>query len=147
MFSINLAGTVCCFFLFLQQHWLQIARVDQRLLFFLRHFSYMQLKVKQIFFFSHGTVEMWQRESRLCWHPHSLSYATLQKLKQLFMASLGVVYWTEHLELVTPKTLRACIKYGKLGSMQNFQMGKSSSMCSWERDVNSIPEKVNDAQT
>lgn len=41
----------------------------------------------------------------------------------------------------------ACILYGKLGSMQNFQMGKSSSMCSSERDVNSIPEKVNDALT
>lgn len=38
-------------------------------------------------------------------------------------------------------------KYGKLGSMQNFQMGNSSSMYSWEGDVNSNPEKVNDALT
>lgn len=80
-------------------------------------------------------------------HLHSLSYAPLQKIKQLFMASLGVVTQTEHSELAALKNLSACTKYGKLGSMQNFQMGKSSSMCSWERDVNSIPEKVNDALT
>lgn len=80
-------------------------------------------------------------------HLHSLSYAPLQKIKQLFMASLGVVTQTEHSELAALKNLSACTEYGKLGSMQNFQMGKSSSMCSWERDVNSIPEKVNDALT
>lgn len=80
-------------------------------------------------------------------HLHSLSYAPLQKLEQLFMASLGVVTQTEHSELVAPKNPSACTKYGKFGSTQNFQMGKSSSMCSWKRDVNSIPEKVNDALT
>lgn len=76
---------------------------------------------------------------------HSLSHAPLQKLKQLFMASLGVISQTEHAALEAPRNLRASTKCGKLGSTQNFQMGKSSSMCSWERDVNSIPEKVNDA--
>lgn len=146
MFSIDLAGTVFVFFCF-------YSNIDFKLHVWIKDccFSWDTSATcswkSSRFFFSHGMVEMWQRESRLCWHPHSLSYATLQKLKQLFMASLGVVYWTEHLELVTPKTLSACIKYGKLGSMQNFQMGKSSSMCSRERDVNSIPEKVNDAQT
>lgn len=38
-------------------------------------------------------------------HLHSLSYAPLQKLKQLFMATLGAVSHTEHSELVAPKIL------------------------------------------
>lgn len=78
---------------------------------------------------------------------HSLSCAPLQKLKQLLMASLGVVTQTERSEPVASKNMSACTKYGKLGSVQNFQMGKSSSTCFWERDVNSIPEKINDALT
>lgn len=88
---------------------------------------------------------MLQCQSRLWMRCHSLSHAPLQKLKQLFMASLGVITQTEHAALEAPRNLRASTKCGKLGSTQNFQMGKSSSMCSWERDVNSIPEKVNDA--
>jgi len=106
----------------------------------------LQLReVMRIYF--HGVDDMLQWYRRLCLHLHCLSYATLQKLKQLFMASLGVASWTERIELMAPRNLSACILYGKLGSMQNFQMGKSSSMCSSERDVNSIPEKANDALT
>lgn len=78
-------------------------------------------------------------------HRHSLPGAPLQEPRQLFMASLGVITQTEHAELEAPRNLSASTKCGKLGSTQNFQMGKSSSMCSWEKDVNSIPEKVNDA--
>lgn len=78
-------------------------------------------------------------------HRHSLPGAPLQEPRQLFMASLGVITQTEHAEPEAPRNLSASTKCGKLGSTQNFQMGKSSSMCSWERDVNSIPEKVNDA--
>lgn len=60
-------------------------------------------EIVQIYF--HGVDEMQQLSRRLCLHHHCLSYATLQKLKQLFMVSLGAVSWTERSELMAPGNL------------------------------------------
>lgn len=129
MISLDSAGAGE-FLLLLQQSCLQTALADHKCCLSLHSSGTQSCSWKASFILFHILVEMLQCQSRLWMHHHSLPCAPLQKLKQLFMARLGVITQTEHAELEAPRNLRTSTECGKLGSTQNFQMGKSSSMCS-----------------
>lgn len=149
MLNLDSAGAGI-FFLLVQQSWHQTALVDHKLLFFMTLFSHtkLQLKVK-IFLFSYAveTVTMVEQSMLASCifilfpvpHCRSSSNCSWQVWVQSVKRSIQNWWLLKSWVFFT--------KYGKLGSMQNFQMGNSSSMYSWERDVNSNPEKVNDALT
>lgn len=114
------------FFLLLQQSCLQTALADHKLLSFITLFSHTKLQLKVKIFFFHTSVEM----SQQILDALSFSSPCPTAVAEATVYGKSGCNHSEHAELEAPRNLRASTKCGELGSTHNFQMGKSSSMCS-----------------
>lgn len=81
---------------------------------------------KSRFFFFHTSVEM----SQQILDALSFSSPCPTAVAEATVYGKSGCNHSEHAELEAPRNLRASTKCGELGSTHNFQMGKSSSMCS-----------------